>query len=161
MGVTQQIPAGLALHAHRINGAEDTSARGTVPVFNPATGAHIAETALAPQATITRAVDAAAQALPGWSALPAIQRARVLFRFRELLEAHREKLEILISTEHGKILSDARGEVQRAIETVEFAATAPGALRGTHLDNVGGSIDNWSMRQPVGVCVGITPFNFP
>ena len=154
MGVTNT-------HGHLIAGTVDVSATGTLPVYNPATGEQIAETAVAPSATTAAAINAAAAAFPAWSAMPALQRARVMFEFRQLLEARRDELASIITTEHGKIPSDAQGEVQRGIETVEFACSAAGALRGTHVDNVGGGIDNWSMRQPLGVCVGITPFNFP
>ena len=146
---------------HIIGGKASASARGTLPVFDPATGAVTAETALAPAETAAAAVDAAAAAFPAWQDTPALQRARVLFEFRQLLEARRDDVAALITREHGKVLSDADGEVQRGIEIVEFACGVPEQLKGTHVDNVGGGIDNWSMRQPLGVCLGITPFNFP
>jgi len=150
-----------ATHGHIINGVPDAAAASLVPVFNPATGAEIGATAIAPPATVNAAIDAAANAFQAWAATPTQQRARVLLDFRQLLEARRDELAATITREHGKIPSDARGEVQRGIEVVEFACGVPGTLRGTHVDNIGGGIDNWSLRQPLGVCVGITPFNFP
>jgi malonate-semialdehyde dehydrogenase (acetylating)/methylmalonate-semialdehyde dehydrogenase len=146
---------------HVVNGASDQAAAGTVPVFDPADGRLIAETALAPPATAAAAVAAAAAAYPAWRDTPALVRARVLLDFRQALEAHRNELAALITSEHGKVLSDAHGEVQRGIEVVEFACSIPQQLKGSHVDNIGGGIDNWSMRQPLGVCLGITPFNFP
>ena len=146
---------------HVINGENQASATSTVPVFNPANGKTIAETALAPPETASAAVAAATAAFPAWRDTPALKRARVLFEFRRLLEARRSDLAMLITTEHGKVLSDADGEVQRGIEVTEFACSVPEHLKGSHVDNIGGGIDNWSMRQPLGVCLGITPFNFP
>jgi malonate-semialdehyde dehydrogenase (acetylating)/methylmalonate-semialdehyde dehydrogenase len=130
-------------------------------VFNPATGEVIAQVAFADRSTVDAAVAAAAAAGPAWAATSALRRARVLFRFRDLLEANRAQLAAAITREHGKVLSDADGEVTRGIEVVEFACGAPRLLSGTHSDNVGGGIDNWSLRQPLGVVAGITPFNFP
>jgi malonate-semialdehyde dehydrogenase (acetylating)/methylmalonate-semialdehyde dehydrogenase len=159
--VTQSPAAKLPTLGHVINGENDVSARSTVPVFDPAEGTVIAETALAPAETALRAVASAAAAFPNWRDTPALQRARVMFQFRQLLETHRDKLAASITKEHGKVLSDADGEVQRGIEVVEFACGVPEQLKGKHVDNIGGGIDNWSLRQPLGVCVGITPFNFP
>ena len=159
--VTQSESASLPLLGHVIGGAPDRTAARTSPVFDPADGRQIAATALAPPATAARAVAAAKAAWPAWSETPALQRARVMLEFRQLLEGHRDELAALITSEHGKVLSDAHGEVQRGIEVVEFACGVPGQLAGTHVDNVGGGIDNWSLRQPLGVGVGISPFNFP
>jgi malonate-semialdehyde dehydrogenase (acetylating)/methylmalonate-semialdehyde dehydrogenase len=131
------------------------------PVFDPATGQVRAQLALASAAETRVAVAAAVRALPGWSATPPIARARVLFRFKSLIEAHIDELARLITLEHGKVLSDARGEVIRGLEVVEFACGIPHLLRGDFTENVGTAIDSWSVRQPVGVCAGITPFNFP
>src|SRR5262249_54821366 len=100
-------------------------------------------------------------ALPEWAETPPLQRARVMFAFKAQLEAHKEDLARLITSEHGKVLSDARGEVARGIEVVEFACGIPHLLKGEFSDSVGGGIDSWSLHQPVGVCAGITPFNFP
>ncbi|HEY5666708.1 MAG TPA: CoA-acylating methylmalonate-semialdehyde dehydrogenase [Gammaproteobacteria bacterium] len=159
--VTQSDTGKPATLGHVIGGKVVTAARGTVPVFDPATGVETAVTALASDETAAAAVEAAVAAFAGWHNTPALQRARVLFEFRQLLEARRDELAMLITQEHGKVLSDADGEVQRGIEIVEFACGVPEQLKGTHVDNIGGGIDNWSMRQPLGVCIGITPFNFP
>jgi malonate-semialdehyde dehydrogenase (acetylating) / methylmalonate-semialdehyde dehydrogenase len=130
-------------------------------VFNPATGQVSGKVSLAGQAMVDKAVAAAARAFPAWSNTPPLRRAHLLFRFRELLEQRRGELATAITREHGKVLADAEGEVTRGIEIVEFACGIPRLLSGVHSDNVGGGIDNWNLRQPLGVAVGITPFNFP
>lgn len=130
-------------------------------VYNPAEGAVSARVALASEADVDAAVAAAKAALPAWSETAPLKRARVLFKFKALLDAHQDDLARIISREHGKVFSDARGEVTRGIEIVEYACGAPQLLMGKHSDNIGGGIDNWHLRQPVGVCAGITPFNFP
>ena len=130
-------------------------------VFNPATGQRTARVAFASAAEVRSAVAAARAALPDWAATPPLLRARVLFKFRDLLEAHRSEIAALVTAEHGKTLEDAAGSVTRGLEVVEFACGIPHLLKGDFNDNVGRSIDSWSLRQPVGVCVGITPFNFP
>jgi malonate-semialdehyde dehydrogenase (acetylating)/methylmalonate-semialdehyde dehydrogenase len=130
-------------------------------VFNPATGAVAARVGLADAATVDAAVASAAAAFPAWSQLSPLRRARVMFRFRDLLEANRARLAAIITRQHGKVLADADGEVTRGIEVVEFACGAPRLLTGAHSDNVGGGIDNWNLRQPLGVVAGVTPFNFP
>ena len=130
-------------------------------VFNPATGERSARVAFASAAEVGAAVAAAAAALPAWSATPPLQRARIMFKYKELVERHRDELAALVTAEHGKILEDARGSVTRGLEVVEFACGIPYLLKGDFTENVGRSIDSWSMRQPVGVCAGITPFNFP
>jgi malonate-semialdehyde dehydrogenase (acetylating)/methylmalonate-semialdehyde dehydrogenase len=121
----------------------------------------IGKVALADAAVVDRAVTAAKRALPAWSDAAPLKRARVLFNFKQLLDAHHDELAAVITREHGKVFSDAKGEVQRGIEVVEFACGIPQLLKGEHSDNIGGDIDNWSLRQPLGVCAGITPFNFP
>jgi malonate-semialdehyde dehydrogenase (acetylating)/methylmalonate-semialdehyde dehydrogenase len=131
------------------------------PVYDPATGQVRAHLALASAAETGAAVAAARRTLPDWSATPPLSRARVLFRFKTLIESNIDELARLITLEHGKVLSDARGEVIRGLEVVEFACGIPHLLRGDFTENVGRGIDSWSMRQPVGVCAGITPFNFP
>ncbi len=146
---------------HHIEGRVGPGGARSSPVFNPATGATTGHALLADAATIERAVTAAKAALPAWADTPPPKRARVLFRFKELLEAHLDELAALITSEHGKVANDAKGELMRGLEVVEFACGVPQLLKGEHSDNVGGGIDNWSLRQPVGVCVGITPFNFP
>jgi malonate-semialdehyde dehydrogenase (acetylating)/methylmalonate-semialdehyde dehydrogenase len=130
-------------------------------VFDPATGAVSGLVALGDATMVDAAVASAAAAFPAWAATSALRRARVMFRFRELLEVFRPRLAEAITREHGKVLSDANGEVTRGIEVVEFASGAPSLLTGAHSDNVGGGIDNWNLRQPLGVVAGITPFNFP
>jgi malonate-semialdehyde dehydrogenase (acetylating)/methylmalonate-semialdehyde dehydrogenase len=130
-------------------------------VFNPATGERARRVALGGAAEVDRAVKAAAAAFPGWAATPPLSRARVLFKFRELLERDGDAIARLITEEHGKVLSDAKGELTRGIEVVEFACGIPHLMRGEVTEQVGRGIDSWSLRQPVGVCAGITPFNFP
>ena len=146
---------------HYIDGVPDSGGSRSVPVFNPATGEQIAATRLADEATVARAVAAAAAALPAWSETAPTKRARVFFTFKQLLDARFDEIAALITREHGKVLADAKGELTRGIEIVEFACGIPQLLKGQHSDNVGSGIDNWSLRQPVGVCAGITPFNFP
>jgi malonate-semialdehyde dehydrogenase (acetylating) / methylmalonate-semialdehyde dehydrogenase len=146
---------------HYIDGGLEAGGARFAPVFNPATGATIASVGLADGSTVERAVAAAKAALPSWADTPSPKRARVLFRFKQLLDEHFDELAAGITREHGKVLADAKGELTRGVEIVEFACGISQLLKGQHSDNVGGGIDNWSMRQPVGVCVGITPFNFP
>jgi malonate-semialdehyde dehydrogenase (acetylating)/methylmalonate-semialdehyde dehydrogenase len=133
----------------------------TSEVFNPATGEVTGLVRLADAATVDAAVQAAKRAFPAWADMPALRRARVLFRFKELLEKHQDELARLITLEHGKVLDDARGEVVRGIEVVEFATGIPHLLKGEYSDQVSTGIDQFSLRQPLGVCAGITPFNFP
>ena len=130
-------------------------------VFNPATGHVQALVPLANRAELGAAVAAAHDAFPEWSAQPPLRRARVLFRFRELFEQHLDDFARLITSEHGKVFSDARGEATRGLEVVEFATGIPHLLKGEFSEQVGPGIDTWSMRQPLGVVAGITPFNFP
>jgi malonate-semialdehyde dehydrogenase (acetylating)/methylmalonate-semialdehyde dehydrogenase len=130
-------------------------------VHDPSTGALRGHVAFASEAETQAAIAAAAAALPAWSATPPLQRARVMFRFKALLETHLDELARLITSEHGKVFSDARGEVIRGTEVVEFACGIPQVLKGEFSENVGTNVDSWSQRQPVGVCAGITPFNFP
>ena len=147
---------------HFIDGriVEDKGAR-TLPVYNPASGKQTGAVALASRERVGEAIAAAARAQPGWAAVPPVHRARVMFRFRDLLEKHADELARVLTSEHGKVLSDARGECIRGMEVVEFAAGIPHLLKGEHSLDVGSGIDSWSMLQPVGVCAGITPFNFP
>ena len=130
-------------------------------VTNPARGEVLYRTPLASNKDVTAAVAAASEAFPAWRDTPPLRRARILNRFRQLLEAHRNELAQLISQEHGKTLEDAAGSLQRGIEVVEFAVGAPHLLKGEHAENVGRGVDCHAMRQPLGVCAGITPFNFP
>ncbi|RDB42866.1 methylmalonate-semialdehyde dehydrogenase (CoA acylating) [Halomonas sp. DQ26W] len=130
-------------------------------VTNPASGQVTGQVALAGSADVDRAVDAAKAAFPAWADTPPIRRARVMFRFLELLNAHKDELAQAITAEHGKVFTDAQGEVARGIDIVEFACGIPQLLKGDYTEQVGTGIDNWTMRQPLGVVAGITPFNFP
>ncbi len=130
-------------------------------VFNPAAGEVTARVAFADTNEIDAAVKAARDAFPAWAATPPLSRARVMFKYKELLEQNRDKLARTIGTEHGKVLADAVGEVTRGIEVVEFVCGIPHLLKGEFTENVGTNIDSFAMRQPLGVCAGITPFNFP
>ena len=133
----------------------------TQNVFNPTTGAVARQVELANAQTVRMAIDAARKAFPGWANTPAIRRARILDKYLQLLIAHRDDLAAIITTEHGKVFSDAQGEVTRGIEIVEFACGAPQLLKGDYTEQVSTDIDNWTVRQPLGVVAGITPFNFP
>jgi malonate-semialdehyde dehydrogenase (acetylating)/methylmalonate-semialdehyde dehydrogenase len=146
---------------HLINGEIVNDTARTQDVFNPATGLSEKKVALASKTTMESAIAAAEAAYPEWRNTPAIKRARVMFRFKELLEKNSDKICQLIGQEHGKISHDAAGELQRGIENVEFACGAPELLKGEHSKNVGPNIDSWSEFQPLGVVAGITPFNFP
>ena len=148
--------------AHFINGQPSAGASGRQqPVTNPATGAVTAQVALASAAEVDRAVASARAAFPAWADTPPLRRARVMFKFLELLNAQRDTLAHLITAEHGKVFTDAQGEVTRGIEIVEFACGIPQLLKGDYTEQVSTGIDNWTMRQPLGVVAGITPFNFP
>ncbi len=147
---------------HYINGqVHDSASERFSNVFNPATGEVQARVGLASQKTVDEAVASALKAFPVWSEQSSLRRSRVLFKFKELLDRHHDELAEIISREHGKVFSDAKGEVTRGIEIVEFACGAPNLLKTDFSDNIGGGIDNWNLRQPLGVCAGITPFNFP
>ena len=151
-----------ALIPHFINGqAVPTSSGRSQPVFNPATGMSVAQVGLASSDEVNAAVSAASAAAPAWAETAPLKRARVLFKFKELIEKHHDDLAALITREHGKVFSDAKGEVIRGLEIVEFACGAPQLLKTQFTDNIGGGIDNWQLRQPLGVTAGITPFNFP
>jgi malonate-semialdehyde dehydrogenase (acetylating)/methylmalonate-semialdehyde dehydrogenase len=131
------------------------------PVFNPSNGSIIAKVPFCATEEVDRAVQTAASALPPWAETPVVERARVMFRFRERLAAHAEELANLVTREHGKTLAEARASVQRGIEVVEFACGVPSLLMGQSLANIARQVDCETIRHPVGVCVGITPFNFP
>ncbi len=146
---------------HLINGEIHTDAERTQDVFNPATGLAHRQVALASVETVEQAISSAQAAFPAWRNTPPLKRARVMFRFKALLEANADKICELIGEEHGKISHDAAGELQRGIENVEYACGAPELLKGEHSKNVGPNIDSWSEFQPLGVVAGITPFNFP
>jgi malonate-semialdehyde dehydrogenase (acetylating)/methylmalonate-semialdehyde dehydrogenase len=133
----------------------------TTPVYNPSTGAVIAEAPLCAAQHVDEAVQAAAAAFPAWWETPAVERARVMFAFKALLERHFEELIRLNTREHGKTLGESRGDVKRGIDMIEFACGVPSLLMGESLENIARGIDCDAIRQPLGVCVGITPFNFP
>jgi malonate-semialdehyde dehydrogenase (acetylating) / methylmalonate-semialdehyde dehydrogenase len=147
---------------HFINGrATDSSGGRFADVFNPALGEPCARVALASTGEVNDAVAAAAAAFPAWAATPPLQRARVLFRYLQLCQQHTDEFATMITREHGKTFADAQGEVARGIEVVEFAVGIPQLLKGEFTDQIARGIDAWSMRQPLGVVAGITPFNFP
>ncbi|MEV4644329.1 CoA-acylating methylmalonate-semialdehyde dehydrogenase [Saccharopolyspora sp. NPDC049357] len=139
--------------------AGSVASRGEV--HNPATGALTGRVAFATPEDVTAAVTAAAEAFPAWSNTPPHVRARVLFRFRDLVETHRDRLAEIITAEHGKVFNDAQGEVTRGLEVVEFACGIPQLLKGEFSENVGRAVDAVTFRQPLGVVTGISPFNFP
>ncbi|WP_033288923.1 CoA-acylating methylmalonate-semialdehyde dehydrogenase [Amycolatopsis jejuensis] len=147
---------------HRIGGRETagTSTR-TAPVWNPATGERQAEVLLAEPADVDAAVQAARAAWPGWSDTSVMRRARLMFTFRTLVEKHLDDLARIVSAEHGKVFDDARGELVRGLEVIDFACGIPQLLKGEYSDQVSTGVDLHSFRQPLGVCAGITPFNFP
>jgi malonate-semialdehyde dehydrogenase (acetylating)/methylmalonate-semialdehyde dehydrogenase len=130
-------------------------------VYNPSTGRVIAHVPLGTAADVDRAATAAAAALPAWAETPVVERARVMFRFRELLTRHAEELAACVTCEHGKTLAESRASVQRGVEMVEFACGIPSLMMGQVLENIAGNVDCETIRHPVGVCAGITPFNFP
>jgi len=137
------------------------SSKKTSKVFNPATGEQSAEVNLASKADVNIAVQKAQQAFTNWSRKPPMQRARIIFKFKDLIEKNSDELTKLIVSEHGKVYEDAKGSLARGLEVVEFACGIPHLLKGEFTENVGTDVDSWSIRQPLGVCAGITPFNFP
>jgi len=152
----------MSVIGHYIDGRRvDPQQSNSQPLFDPATGQQTSSVCLGTAADLAAAVEAASAALPAWAATPPLRRASVMFRFRELLEQHQDELAALITREHGKVLGDARGSLQRGMEVVEFACGIPHLLKGEFAENVGSGIDSYSLRQPVGICAGITPFNFP
>jgi malonate-semialdehyde dehydrogenase (acetylating) / methylmalonate-semialdehyde dehydrogenase len=154
--------ANAPLVGHWIGGqAVPADAARAQDVFNPASGKIARRVGLADAATVDRAVSSAAAAWPAWADTPPIRRARVLNRFLTLLNEHRDEIAGLITAEHGKVFSDAQGEVMRGIDVVEFACGIPQLLKGDFTDQVSTAMDNWTLRQPLGVVAGVTPFNFP
>lgn len=154
--------AGLASIDHWVSGRIVPGQSGRrADVFNPATGRVTGKVAMASTAEVAQAVASAQAAFPAWADTPPIRRARVMFKFLELLNKHRDDLARTITAEHGKVFTDAQGEVTRGIDIVEFACGIPQLLKGDYTDQVSTGIDNWTMRQPLGVVAGITPFNFP
>jgi len=148
--------------SHWINGQSVAGGSGrTGNVFNPAIGEKIAEVPFASVDEVARAVAAAKAASPEWASTPAIRRARMIFKFKELIEANMDEFAQIVTREHGKVLSDAMGSITRGLEVVEFACGIPHLLKGEFSEAVGTGVDSYSMRQPLGVVAGITPFNFP
>ena len=129
--------------------------------INPATGEPSALVAYSSKQEVDAAVASAARAFPGWSKTPVLQRSRIMFKFRELVEKHTDEFVALITEEHGKTLDEAKASFQRGLEAIEFACGAPSLMMGEGVESVGTSADSWTIRKPIGVCVGITPFNFP
>jgi malonate-semialdehyde dehydrogenase (acetylating) / methylmalonate-semialdehyde dehydrogenase len=166
MSATATLPTAAASTVteikHWINGAPTPgSSNRFADVFHPASGRVQSRVPLATEAEVNAAVAAAAAAFPDWSSQPPLRRARVLFRFREIFERRLDEVATLINREHGKVFSDARGEATRGLEVVEFATGIPQLLKGEFTEQVGSGVDSFSMRQPLGVVAGITPFNFP
>jgi malonate-semialdehyde dehydrogenase (acetylating)/methylmalonate-semialdehyde dehydrogenase len=160
--IAEASAATLPRLSHWIGGCAIAGASGRfADVFNPATGHAASRVPLANSEEVDQAVRAAAAAFPAWAAQPPLRRARVLFRFREIFERRLDEVAALITSEHGKVASDARGEAMRGLEVAEFATGIPQLLKGEYTEQVGSGIDSWSMRQPLGVVAGITPFNFP
>ncbi|MCH4564244.1 CoA-acylating methylmalonate-semialdehyde dehydrogenase [Halomonas sp. EGI 63088] len=152
----------MSILGNYINGQAAASQSGrTAPVYNPATGEQSLQVALSSAAETREAVRVAHEAFAGWAKVTPLKRSRILFKFKELVETHADELARLISSEHGKVFSDAKGEVTRGLEVVEFACGIPHLQKGEHSMNVGTGVDSYSMMQPLGVCAGISPFNFP
>ncbi len=147
---------------HWIAGARQSGTGGrTQTVWNPTTGTAARQVALASAADVNAAVAAAVAAQPAWADMPAIRRARVMNNFLALMNQHKDALAAMVTAEHGKVFTDAQGEVSRGIDIVEFACGVPQLLKGDYTEQVSTGIDNWTLRQPLGVVAGITPFNFP
>ena len=146
---------------HLIDGEIINDNHQTQDVFDPALGTVATQVALASKETVELAIASAQKAFPEWRNTPPLKRARIMFKFKELLEINRDKICHLLGKEHGKILHDAAGELQRGIENVEYACGAPELLKGEHSKNAGPNVDSWSELQPLGIVAGITPFNFP
>ena len=152
----------MSLIQHFVNGKSykgNSNRKGKV--FNPATGEQESEVILGSKEDLNNTVNIAIKAFESWSAKPPLQRARVMFKFKELIERNSEEIAKLIVSEHGKVYEDAKGSLTRGLEVVEFACGIPQMLKGEFTENVGSEVDSWSIRQPLGVCAGITPFNFP
>ena len=157
-----EAPQALKTIDHWIGGKRRPGGSGRVgPVYDPATGAQTGEVAFASPEEIDLAVEAAKAALPAWRAMSLSRRAELYFKIRELFHLHREDIATLLTAEHGKVLSDALGEVARGIEVIEFCCGIPTLLKGSYSEQASTGVDVYSLRQPLGVVAGITPFNFP
>ena len=147
---------------HFINGQHVAGTSGRFgDIYNPATGQVTKQVPLASQSEVEKAIAVAAEAFPAWAATPPGRRAQVMFSFRDLIKKNMDRLAESVSSEHGKTLDDAKGSITRGLEVVEFACGISQMLKGEYSENVAGGVDSWNMRQPLGVCAGITPFNFP
>src|SRR4029453_9869428 len=146
---------------HYIDGSAFASGDREGDVFDPNQGAVQAKVRLGTASDLQKAIDAANKAPPGWSATNPQRRARVMFKFKELVEKNIDSLAELLASEHGKVVADAKGDVQRGLEVIEFSCGIPHALKGEYTQGAGPGIDVYSMRQPLGIVAGITPFNFP
>ena len=147
---------------HRIGGAETPGASTrTAPIWDPATGGQQAQVLLAEPADVDAAVAAARAAFETWKEVSVVRRSRVMFAFRNLVEQHADELARIVASEHGKVVDDAKGEVIRGMEVAEYACGLPQLVKGEYSDQVSTDVDSFSFRQPLGVCAGITPFNFP
>jgi len=156
------VSADLKTYTAIIDGKPTGSAAAHVETqINPATGEPSALIAYSTVAEVDAAVASAARAFPGWSKTPVLQRSRIMFKFRELVEKHTDEFVALITEEHGKTLDEAKASFQRGLEAIEFACGAPSLMMGEGVESVGTNADSWTIRKPIGVCVGITPFNFP
>ena len=161
MGATEAFTTSTEV-GHHIDGRTVAGSSGRrQPVYNPATGAVTRQVALASEAEVHAAVAAGVAAFPAWSDMPPIRRSRVMFKFLELMNQQRDTLAAIITAEHGKVFTDAQGEVSRGIDIIEFACGIPQLLKGDFTEQVSTGIDNWTLRQPLGVVAGVTPFNFP
>ena len=158
---SESLTVSLPVIGHFIGGNDIAGSGGLQDVYDPAAGIPAGQVRMADRATVGEAISAASAAFPGWAATPPQKRAGIMFRFRQLLEQHADEICRTITLEHGKVLNDARGELQRGIEVVEYACGIAELLKGEHSRDAGPGIDSWSEMQPLGVVAGITPFNFP
>ena len=148
--------------SHFIDGkiySDNKSRKG--PIFNPAIGEQIAEVELASKTTVEKAIESSSKAFLKWSKTTPISRSRILSKYKDLLIKNMEELAVMVSEQHGKTIADAKGSIQRGIEVVEYATGITDSLKGDHSTSVGTNVDSHTLRQPLGVCAGITPFNFP
>ena len=148
--------------SHFIDGKIYSDSKSRIgPIFNPAIGEQIAEVELASKSTVEMAIKSSSKAFQKWSKTTPINRARILAKFKDLLIKNMNDLAMMVSEQHGKTIADAKGSIQRGIEVVEYATGITDSLKGDHSANVGTNVDSHTLRQPLGVCAGITPFNFP
>ena len=144
-----------------INGKIVSSSKKTIPVFDPSKGEKQSEVIMSNTEDFKNAIEASKKAFENWSEITPLKRSRILSNYKNIIEKNVEELAHLVSSEHGKTLEDAKGSIIRGLEVVEFACGIPHLLKGEYSQNVGSAIDSWSIRQPLGITAGITPFNFP